>query len=312
MQSTLLKNMPHITESIIYSNLSNVLPSQRLDIFSKTFLTTDPQELHGCYIWSLKVAANLLPLISTLEIALRNAIHNTASRKISLDWYEKLATKTRSSWKERQRDQKNIAWHNSEVIRIKNKISAKIPPKGLNKHDLLVAKMDFGFWDNLLRECFSKNKDKKSLWPQCIPLVFPNLPKGLTNTHIQSEVSLIREMRNDIAHHSPIWKHSSVFDENTAITYLNSRVDKILEIISWLSKDKVDWIQIHMLEAEVRRIISPEYLYLCQRKNMCDFDTKFSEYKRNFRSNLKLLDQNKFDLFSTHDNKMYMITKFSN
>ncbi|RSF45146.1 hypothetical protein EGU08_14225, partial [Acinetobacter baumannii] len=82
---------------------------------------------------------------------------------------------------------------------------------------------------------------------------------------------------------------------------------------------------IHLLYLEINKIfslscqpicnsaiISPEYLYLCQRKNMCDFDTKFSEYKRNFRSNLKLLDQNKFDLFSTHDNKMYMITKFSN
>lgn len=311
MQST-PQNMIHITESITYSNLSDVLPSQRLDIFSKTFNTTDPQELHGAYIWSLKVAANILPLISTLEIALRNAIHNTASRKISLDWYEQLATKTRSSWKERHRDQKNISWHKNEVIRIKNKISTKIPPKGLNKHDLLVAKMDFGFWDNLLRECFSKNKDKKSLWPQCIPLVFPHLPKGYTNTTIQQEVSQIREMRNDIAHHSPIWKHSSVFDENTAIKYLNSKVDKILEIISWLSKEKVDWIQIHMLEAEARRKISSEYLYLCQRKNMSTFNTKFSTYKRTFRSNLKLLDQNKFDLFCTHDNKMYMVTKFSN
>jgi hypothetical protein len=303
--------MSKTPDSIIYPNLSNVLPPQRLLMYSKIFDTTDPIELHGAYIWSIKVSASILPLISILEIALRNSIHNNASKKIGLDWYDKLNTRMRSSWKDKQRDQKNIKWHFKQIADVKLKLVKKIPPKGLNKHDLLVAKMDFGFWDNLLRECFSKNGDSKALWPQCIPLVFPNLPSGYTNTLIQQEISEIRQMRNDIAHHAPIWKHSSVFDEQGAIYYLNSKINKIVEIISWLSQDKVDWIEIHMMQAEARRKVSLNYLQLCQRKNMNNCSIEFSKYKRNLRSNLKLLDRDKFNLFCTKDNKFYMLTKFS-
>lgn len=77
----------------------------------------------------------------------------------------------------------------SQKLPESRKTSIKMPPKGLTRHDLLVAKMDFGFWDNLLRECFSINGDKHALWPQCIPTIFPNLPKGHTNASIQREIS---------------------------------------------------------------------------------------------------------------------------
>ncbi|EOD9565240.1 TPA: hypothetical protein ACN34E_004507 [Vibrio parahaemolyticus] len=300
--------MPH---SITYKALSNVLPQQRLSMYEKIFRTNDPVEIHGSYIWSVKVAASIQPLLSTLEVALRNSIHNSATASISDDWYDALSTRVRSSWKHKGRDKSNIAWHQSQVQNIKTKIQGKQAPKGLNKHDLLVAKMDFGFWDNLLRACFSINGDSNALWPQCMPSVFPNLPKGHTNTTVQTKISELRELRNDIAHNSPVWKHKSVKDEQSALVYVNSKIDEILEVIQWLSQEKVDWIEVHMLKAEARRVASEEYLHLCQRKNMNDIQEKFGGYKRRFRSKLKTLDRNHFNVLTTNKNELYMITKIS-
>uniref|UniRef100_A0A5Q0TM04 CAAX protease n=2 Tax=Vibrio algicola TaxID=2662262 RepID=A0A5Q0TM04_9VIBR len=280
-------------------------------MYEKVFKTTTSVELHGAYVWSVKVAANIHPLLSALEVALRNSIHISATQTISTDWYDKISTKERKSWKAGKRDHNNIKWHRAQVADIKKKIARKIQtaPKGLTMHDLLVAKMDFGFWDNLLRECFSINGDKKALWPQCMPLVFPNLPKGKTNSSVQLEISALRELRNDIAHNSPIWKHKSVTDQQSAISYINNQIDKIIEIIKWLSSEKVDWLEVHMLQAEAKRVASKNYLFLCQRKEMSELTAPFSRYKREFRSQLKQLDKDEFDLINTQNGDLYMVTK---
>lgn len=301
--------------SITYALLSNVLPHQRLAMYERVFSTSTPVELHGAYIWSVKAATCLHPLLSTLEVALRNSIHTTATNKIGADWYDTLHTRVRTGWNNGKRDRNNIAWHHKHVTDVKRKISKKTPPKGLTKHDLLVAKTDFGFWDNLLRECFSINGDKNALWPQSIPNVFPNLPKGqgLTNAKIQQEISILRELRNDIAHHSPIWKHNSVHDTQSAIDFINNKIDKILEVIGWLSSEKVDWIEVHMLRSEARRIVSKEYLCLCQRKNLKDIQQPYtySTYKRTLRTKLKIQDKEKFDLIKTGNGALYMVTKIT-
>lgn len=297
--------------TITYTALANVIPHQRLSMYEKVFKTTNSVELHGAYVWSVKVAANIHPLLSALEVALRNSIHISATQAISTDWYDKISTKERKSWKAGKRDHNNIKWHRAQVADIKKKIARKIQtaPKGLTMHDLLVAKMDFGFWDNLLRECFSINGDKKALWPQCMPLVFPNLPKGKTNASVQLEISALRELRNDIAHNSPIWKHKSVTDQQSAISYINNQIDKIIEIIKWLSSEKVDWLEVHMLQAEAKRVASKNYLRLCQRKEMSELTDPFSRYKREFRSQLKQLDKDEFDLINTQNGDLYMVTK---
>lgn len=103
-------------------------------MYEKVFATTSPVELHGAYIWSVKAAASIQPLLSTLEVALRNSIHNSATNLIAADWYDKLNTKQRKSWKVAQRDKNNIIWHKSEVARVKKKLAQKKPPDAFGIH----------------------------------------------------------------------------------------------------------------------------------------------------------------------------------
>lgn len=255
----------------------------------------------------MKSGSALHPLVSALEVALRNAIHTCATQKIGPDWYDTLHSRTRKSWKLKKSDTRNIAYHKKEISKVKGKIKNKQAPKGLNKHDLLVAKLDFGVWDNLLRACFSVNGNFKALWPQCTPLVFPNLPKGLTNEDVQLRVSQIRELRNDISHNSPPWKHKSVSCATDAVSRINDLISEILTIIGWLSSDKVDWLQVHMLESEARRVASSKYLLFLQRDNV-DYQ-KLSQFKRSMNSKVKLLAAEDFSMLRCSKNQIYMVTK---
>ncbi len=295
--------------TITYASLTNVLPNQRLLMYQRIFNTNSPIELHGTYIWSVKVAAAIQPLLSTLEVALRNSIHTCGTQFIAPNWYEVLSTRVRTQFNQPSRDRANIQWHRSQVSDTKRKLRQRTPPNGLNRHDLLVAKMDFGFWDNLLRECFSVNGDTNALWPQCTSSVFPNLPSGYTNATVQDEISKLRDLRNDIAHNSPVWKVRTVNDEQSAIMYLNQQIDKIIEVIGWLSIDKVNWIQVHMLQAEAKRIATKDYLYLCQRKNMNP--VSFSHFRRSLRKQFKNLNADNFTIVNTNSDSLFMLIKMT-
>lgn len=72
---------------------------------------------------------------------------------------------------------------------------------------------------------------------------------------------------------------------------------------------KVDSLEVHMLQAEAKRVASKNYLLLCQRKEMSELTDPFSRYKREFRSQLKQLDKDEFDLINTQNGDLYMVTK---
>ncbi|CAM5181594.1 hypothetical protein OURE66S_00677 [Oligella ureolytica] len=296
--------------NIQYHDLDRVIPPQRLDMFKRMFGTSDNLELYGAYLWSIKAATSLAPLISVLEVALRNSIHISASNAIGKNWYEILSTRIRNDWKSATRDKNNINWHHHEVKRVKQKIQRKTPPANLTKHDLLIAKMDFGFWINLLRACFFDNSNSQALWPKCIPTVFPGLSKGHTNMTIHQKIEPLRELRNDIAHNAPVWKHSTVRYVPEAISYLNGKIDDVLEILSWLSEEKVNWIEAHMVVAEARRIISMDYLHLCQQKTLSN-QYSWSVYKRQLNSSLRCLEKNSFDLINYKNGNKYMVVRIN-
>jgi len=64
-----------------------------------------------------------------------------------------------------------------------------------------------------------------------------------------------------------------------------------------------------LLQAEAKRVASKNYLLLCQRKGMNELTAPFSHYKREFRSQLKQLDKDEFDLINTQSGNLYMVTK---
>ncbi len=297
-------------QSISYPDLAKVLPLHRQTQFREFLHTDDPVKRYGGYIWTLRIAASIHPLISTLEITLRNAIHQAATQAIGDNWYEKLATRTRKSWKTKDKDARNIAWHLSKMTEKKLKISRKYHAKKHNIHDLIISACEFGIWVNLFGECFIVNGNKSSLWPQCIQSVFPNLPKGKSIQDIQKELSELKELRNNIAHHSLLWSGTPINHTTDAITYVNEQIDRIIALTSWLSTSKIQLLDVHMLIAEARRVATSEYLSLCQRQAIDEMSTPPSQFNRSLNQCMKSTDSYSFTLIK-HKKSLWMMTRAS-
>lgn len=89
----------------------------------------------------------------------------------------------------------------------------------------LVAKLGFGFWTALCQGPYGHGRvNGPRLWPSLLPKVFPSMPKSMRSREVASaRLDAIREFRNRIAHHEPIWDHD-----------LLVRYDEILEALGWM------------------------------------------------------------------------------
>ncbi len=103
------------------------------------------------YLWNIKLSKELYPIISLLEITLRNHINNAINQKIAKNWLL----------------DKNIA---KAILKDKELITYLESYKELNKRKQategkLIAELSLGFWVNL----FNK-KYKVDLWHKKICL----------------------------------------------------------------------------------------------------------------------------------------------
>jgi hypothetical protein len=89
----------------------------------------------------------------------------------------------------------------------------------------LLAKLPFGFWTSLCERPYEHgNLQGPRLWPKILPEVFPNIPRQFKYRQaIATRLNEIRDFRNRIAHHEPIW------DRNLLV-----KNSEILETIGWM------------------------------------------------------------------------------
>ena len=157
------------------------------------------------YVWNMALSESLYPVLQGVEITLRNSIHNAVSRKYnSHDWFDYVLVEPEiNSWK-RARE---------EVQSQKGKV---------NPNDIVSA-LTFGFWTGLLRRNY-----EQILWPQLLEDVFPYMPRDIrTRGQIARRVHRIRNLRNRVFHHEPVWHWND----------LESHHNNIREVIDWINPD---------------------------------------------------------------------------
>ncbi|WP_177420368.1 Abi family protein [endosymbiont of Lamellibrachia barhami] len=65
----------------------------------------------------------------------------------------------------------------------------------------IIAELNFGFWSSMLDKCY-----EQVLWPQLIKTAFPYMPRKIrTRKVLSQQFHKIRQLRNRIFHHEPIW-----------------------------------------------------------------------------------------------------------
>lgn len=168
------------------------------------------------YKSNILVSEAFYPLLSILEIGLRNSIDLQLSKKFNdKNWFE-----NREFIKIASRFQINrISDARTNILSEKKEITS----------GRIISELSFGFWTSLF-----DTKFEMTLW-KTLRLAFPNCPKEIRKRRtMSSKFNLVRKLRNRIFHHEAITWNLDVIQEYE---------HEILEALDWLNKDLVNWLE---------------------------------------------------------------------
>ncbi|QGY32866.1 hypothetical protein CUN67_28425 (plasmid) [Pantoea cypripedii] len=264
-----------------YAAIERSVSSAR--IRSYTVLTSNGslEQCIGAYLWNKRVGAALFPLLQCLEVTLRNAVHNAATKHFNTpDWYDPLTrlagndyfrafiTKNpelaqdfyRKSVSSGSRKGKKI-WtsrHESMLAQAKKKLQDAGKPQEANA---IVAELMFGFWLGMFEKNYHDLNTQNRLWPHLEPVVFPNLlPSQRRHSDVYQILYPIKELRNRMAHHEPIWKHPTANTVKAAIQMLNNTINNSVSLIRGMSKERGALLHESGIEGTARAICRREVL----------------------------------------------------
>ena len=199
------------------SNIPHILSEPRFATYLQQ-CGNDRSEALLLYKWNLELSSAFVIPLHLLEVSLRNAV---------VECVEAVHT---SNW----------PWNEGFIRRLPNPRRGYSPARDLQNiarnmqnptMGKVVAELKLVFWEKM----FTSRHDTE-LWDMHIKRVFPNTPASSTPSEtrqiIHDNVQDIRNLRNRIAHHEPI------FSRNNKDDY-----DKIYKLIAWRNTVTADWMQ---------------------------------------------------------------------
>lgn len=170
------------------------------------------------YRWNIALSEAMYPLLHTIEVALRNQLHNSIAQLTGdQNWI--------ANRNEKIMERFNEYWQRKVDDHIRS-----LRKKGKLDEGHLVAEMSFGFWTALMSGPFEY---KNFLWPRIKESVFPNA-HGHTIDQLRRRFDQIRSIRNRVFHYRSIWHWSD----------LNQKHDLIVDAIKWLNPALLHFVEI--------------------------------------------------------------------
>lgn len=200
------------TPSIINA-LEKALSPERLSTYQA--VTSTPAEALTLYVWNTAISAALYGPLQALEVAIRNGFHQALTPVYGTDWYDNpQAGLTPAAI--------------SRVGEAKYKLLTSGKPADPSR---VVAELSFGFWERLLSRGPQGNRNYEvTLWRPALHRAFPHarFPRSV----IHKPLPGLRDIRNRIAHHEPI------FSRNLATDY-----QTIIDVIGWMCPETRAWVE---------------------------------------------------------------------
>ena len=190
----------------------DIISSERLNSY-KTIQEETFAILLERYMYNIKVAESFYPILSILEIALRNKIHNSIDKLIKSDWLLSEIYK------------QDLLLDNEHKILMDTFNKLKFKDKNLTK-GALISELTFGFWVNLCKKSYKTILwDKKGFFESVFP--FFSIKKEMNKIRfISPDLKNILQLRNRIFHHEIIINHK------IGIENCYDKIEKILLSIS--------------------------------------------------------------------------------
>lgn len=193
------------------TTLRDIISSERLTSYLQDAGFDDERAIR-IYFWNMKLSAAFFPVLGAAEVALRNRVVARAHGIYGPEWW-------RSA---------NLITHlGKRGFGIVKRAEAAIAAQGKAVDSgRMTAQLSFGFWTKMLLP-----KYEPDLWTP-ISIGFPDLPLNVDLAALLTRCEQVRELRNRISHHEPIFQRNLTADYGACI-----------ELITWLSRPKAEWIR---------------------------------------------------------------------
>lgn len=208
-----------------YNTFKKYFSNPRLQKYLNHF-SGDENKALRLYRANLRLSQAFYPLLSTLEISLRNALDQHFSIYFSdTDWLKNQALSSGFMHDNRLNLQRLPFYMKTNVQKANSKLGPAV------SQGKLISELTFGFWTE-----FFEKTHYKVLKGQPIQ-AFSNLPPAIKRSNIYSKLNSIRYFRNRIYHYEPICFKNGSFDFSNAITVYHD----INDLILWFDSDLSKW-----------------------------------------------------------------------
>lgn len=237
--------------------IDELITNERLSSYKAVFLHNSDAELIGAYLWNTKVCAAFYPLLISAEVTLRNAIDTALSNDLGRFWWKAGKLHYKSF------DGVNVPFECKAVTENFQKAFAKVRSEKRSRynqnrhtpsHNEIVSKSEFSTWEFILNEEYM---GPNLIWPKNLGKVFRGKWPSKTSTTLKVArelVKVVREFRNRVSHHEPVWKRYGIKNEAEAINHLNEKLDKILSLIALVSPHKLELLVKSGIVANAKRV----------------------------------------------------------
>ena len=152
------------------------------------------------YTWNTDISAALYGPLQALEIVVRNAFHRELAAVYGPAWYDDPRVPLTPFARARVDDAKDAL----------RRTGRPLDP------GRIVAELSFGFWERLLtRGPHGKLNYEMALWRRALHRAFPNSRRPRVEVH--KPIPALRDLRNRIAHHEPIFARPLAIEYQTII-----------------------------------------------------------------------------------------------
>ena len=245
--------------------IDGLITKPRMASYQSVFAPANDVELMGVYLWNVHVCGAIYPLISLVEVFLRNAIDQALTTGLGQFWWSGSRLRYRSfisgavSPRVICAIRENFSAASSKYI-AEQRHRYGMRGRVMSNHHGVIAKTEFSTWQFLLDSEFM---GRGLIWPKYLGKVFAGLWPGTQGSHVLSFaydlVATLREFRNRLFHHEPAWKRFGVLTEVDAIQHLREKISKIQDLLALIHPENIRLVQKNgLLRAAYRACSSDE------------------------------------------------------
>ncbi|EKZ9225785.1 Abi family protein [Vibrio vulnificus] len=303
--------------------MKKFISDPRLNTYKSLLRLKTDEEALRAYYWNKALSGALYPALQALEVTLRNALneavknYHTGAYANDDWWFEHIATDVQNNkirkmppvkkkhWLKTDRSGATVRRRHSYFEQQVLKTQRDLRSEGRTpiRHDDVLSRLMFGFWCGLLGDDFEDVTNKALLWPNLLKEVFPNTPYKPKRHQIEKTLNRVRDLRNRLSHHEPIWKFyhllhdgspdysNPVWGLTASLGLLEKNYNDILEFIRWISQERYNAFIDAKMDVEFRKLCSQDGFYSYVDKSQVEKTVGRSRFKREAHKHVKSIQE---------------------